>query len=353
MLRKVWVSSFLLTVFLLPAQQPQFRQLYVSGKVVLPDGSPPPVPVLIELWCEEQRQPQFYTDRKGQFNIPLGGDRTRTVADARRSLPGDAVGASGPDRSHVSLMNCELEARLSGFASTKINLGRRSVFESSDVGTIILRPLAKGEGSFISMNTLSAPPKARKAFEKAQKELTKKKPNPEKAVKELQKAVEIYPEFAAAWNLLGRQRTSMKDLAGARQAFQKAMESDPKFVPPCLALALMEMKQQKMAEAVKLTGRVLELLPELPEANYYHAIAHISLGDFNTAETSIRMVQKSAEANKYPRTHFMLGSILAQKGDIPQAAAELRRFLEVESSSRPAEAARQQLAQWEAEGKLK
>ena len=130
------------------------------------------------------------------------------------------------------------------------------------------------------------------------------------------------------------------------------MESDPKYVPPYLSLALLELKQQQMAEAAKYTDQVIKLLPELPEAHFYRAIAEMSLGDFNAAEESIRIVQASPEAPKYPRTHFMLGNILAQKGDIPGAAAQFRSYLQLEPSSSMADAARQQLSQWEAAGQV-
>jgi tetratricopeptide (TPR) repeat protein len=345
-LRKITTPCLLFFLFLMPLSglaQDQFRPLYLSGKVVLPDGSPPPEPAILELRCGDQRQPQYYTDSKGYFNFRVGGEPSHMVADSQRTLPGAPVGASGSDRSHVSLTNCELEAALPGYTSSKIFLGRRSVFENSNVGTIVLTPVAEGEGSFISMNTLSAPPDARKAFDKAGKELAKKRPNAKNATKELQKALEVYPQFAAAWNLLGKTRTMTNDLEGARKAFQKAIESDPKFVPPRLSLALLDLKEQRAAEAANMAGSVIKLLPELAEAHYYNAIAQFSLGNLSAAETSIHVIEKTPQAKQYPRIHFMLGNILTQRGEIQQAAVEFRQFLEMEPSSRAAEAVRKQL----------
>ena len=162
------------------AAQDLFRPLSLSGKVAMADGTAPPEQTIVELWCDGQRQPQEHTDREGKFNFRIGGQQSRGIADSQRQLPGAAVGASGSDRSFVSLTSCELQASLPGYNSTKIYLGRRSVFESSDVGTLVLRPVAKGEGSFISANTLAAPKDAKKAFDNGQKELSKNKPNPER-----------------------------------------------------------------------------------------------------------------------------------------------------------------------------
>ena len=348
---------FLLPAVLAPAALCQsnqlFRPLYLSGRVVLEDGSPPPAPALVELRCADQRQPQYYTDKKGYFNFRVGGEPSRSVPDSQRTTPGAAVGASGSDRSFVSLTNCELEAALPGYSSSKIFLGRRSVFESPDVGTIVLRPVAKGAGSFVSMNTLAAPEDAKKAFERAEKELQEEKPNAKKAVKDLDKATADYPQFAAAWHLLGKVRLTENDANGARDAFEKAISTDPKFVVPLLSLARLELQTQRMAQASELAGRALKLAPGSGEANYYLAVAEMSLGNMTTAEAAIQAVHASNEATRYPRTHFMLGNILAQKGDVKTAASEFRKFLDAEPASRAAEAVKAQLAEWEAGGLLK
>ncbi len=330
-----------------------FRPLTLSGRVLMDDGTVPPEPVIVELWCEGQRQPQEYTNREGKFNFRVGGDKSRAIADSQRSAPGQQIGATGSDRSFVSMTNCELQAALPGYTSTKIYLARRSVFESSDVGTLILKRASKGEGTLISMNTASAPEDARKAFENAEKELAKKSPNRKKAAAELQKAVGIYPQFASAWHRLGEALGAEGDMDGARQAFQKAIDADPKFASPCLALALLELKQQRAAEAARMAAKAIQLVPELAEAHYYNAIANMSLGNLDAAETSIRAVHAGGAAQKYPRTHFMLGNILAQKGKIQEAATEFRAYLAEEPSSQAAGAVRKQLEDWQAAGLTK
>lgn len=354
---RVLFPLFLVAVVLAPpvfCQSDQlFRPLYLSGKVVLEDGSPPPAPALVELRCADQRQPQYYTDRKGNFNFRVGGEPSRTVADSQRATPSTPVGASGSDRSFVSLTNCELEAALPGYMSSKIFLGRRSVFESSDVGTIVLRPVAKGEGLFVSVNTLSAPEDAKKAYERAEKELQKEKPNAKKALKDLEKAVAEYPQFSAAWHLIGKIRFAENNADAAKDAYEKAASTDPKFVLPLLSLASLELQTQRMAQASEAAGRALKLAPGLGEANYYLAVAEMSLGNMTSAEAAIQAVHASNEATRFPRTHFMLGNILAQKGDVKGAVSEFRKFLDAEPGSRAAEAVKAQLAEWESAGLLK
>ena len=348
--QRIWL---LLPPLLALGAQGQFRQLYISGKVVMPDGAPPPQPAKLELRCEGMTQPQAFTDSKGSFNFPVGGAKHRRIEDASRTGPMAPVGASGPDRSFVSLTNCELEASLPGYTSSKINLGRRSVFESPDVGTLILRPVAKGAGLLVSMTTLSAPEEARKAFERAEKETNKEKPNLDKAARELEKAVQSYSQFAAAWNLLGENRARRNDLPGAEDAFRKSAESDPKFLPPMLSLALLELKQNRMPEAAQWAERILKLAPEHVEASYYNAIALSTLGNLEAAEASIKVVHASPDAARYPRTRFLLGNVYAQRGQVQEAAAEFRQFLAAETAGPAAEAVRKQLAEWEAAGLIK
>lgn len=341
------------TLALLAPAAAQFRPLYLSGKVTMQDGSPPPDPVMIRLYCSDGRQPQAYTDRHGAFNFPVGGTQQERIMDASRTRPDAPVGASGSDRSFVSMTGCELMAYLPGYTSTKVDLGRRSVFENPDVGILVLRPAAKGEGRLVSVNTLRAPGKAKKAFEKAQKELAKPETDAAKPAKELEKAVEEYPEFSAAWNLLGEARIRMKDFPGARAALDKAIAAEANFVPPHLTLIRLDLAENRMADAVKTADRALELVPDEAEAHYYRAVALIALGKHNEAETSLKAVEASGEAKRYPRAHFMLGNILVSRGDIPGAAAQFREFLTEESGSRAAEAVRQQLDKWQAEGLLK
>jgi predicted Zn-dependent protease len=317
------------------------------------DGGPLPEPALVDLRCDGQRLPQRHTNDKGAFTFRIGGEPSRGIADSRRQMPGPAVGASGSDRSYVSLTNCELEATLPGYTSSKIYLGRRSVFESADVGTLVLRRLERSQGSMVSANTALAPPEARKAFERAEKEWTGKRPDAAKAGRELEKAIAAYGDFAAAWEMLGRVKLAQKDAAGARAAFEKAAAADPQFVPPVLALALMAVEQQQMPEAVRRAGDAIKLMPSLAEAHYYTARAKMALGEMEGAESSVRAVLGSPEAARYPRTRFMMGNILAQKGDLQGAAEEFRLYLEAEPGSRAADVVRKTLAEWRSAGRIR
>src|SRR5438552_3502977 len=48
------------------------RPLYISGKVTLDDGTPPPESVVMQLVCNASPRSIGYTDSKGRFSIDLG-----------------------------------------------------------------------------------------------------------------------------------------------------------------------------------------------------------------------------------------------------------------------------------------
>jgi Tfp pilus assembly protein PilF len=338
--------------FVFSFAQIEFRPLRLSGKVEMADGSALPEPARIELVCSGQIQPQAYTRDDGTFNFEVGGDQAQRVnaRDADRNLPSARVGARGEDRSHVSLTGCEVRAVLPGHHSTLVKLGRRSVFESPDIGVLILSPFDQSVGYFASPTTLKAPREARKAFEKAGKEAAKKNPNLKKALAELVKAVAAHPEFADAWNLKGEVHARAGELTEAEHCFQKAIEADSQLVPPYLSLALIELQRNQPTETIKFTERVLRLMPASGEAHYYNGLAEAALGNLETARESLISVAYSTDVARFPRSLYVLGNIHAQAAAFDLAAKEYRRYLDLEPDSKAAELVRAQLEEWKAKG---
>ncbi|MCW8138610.1 MAG: hypothetical protein KIT58_06875, partial [Planctomycetota bacterium] len=201
------------------------RPIFLQGKVVLDDGTPAPPQTVIERVCNGRPIPEGYTDSKGRFSFQVG-QNTNLVADAsfggadqdlamNRGMGGSqgmggmgggmgagGLGGRGGGITERDLMGCELRASLPGYRSSSVELTGRRMFDNPDVGTLILKKLANVEGFTISATTLHAPKNAQKAFEKGMKEASKKKLD--KAQKELETAVSLYPEYAVAWQALGQ-----------------------------------------------------------------------------------------------------------------------------------------------------
>ena len=339
------------------------RPIFLSGKVVLDDGTPPPEQVMIERVCNGVVRPEAYSDSKGHFSFQLGR-RDNLLMDAsmgsspdpgRNPLSGVPEGlpstaASGGNLGSVNLTGCEIRASLPGFRSQTVDLGRRSIFDNPDIGVIILHRLGNVEGSAISVTSLSAPREARKSYEKAQKILHEKNPKPADAAKELEKAVEAHPQYAAAWFLLGRTRLDLKEEEGARKAFEQSIAADSKYINPYMQLAEMELRANRWDAAANVTDRLVALNSQIPQAHFFSAVANFNLGKMELAEKSARNVLKGDEANRFPQAHQLLGAILARQGRFPSAAEEYRSFLTLVPSSPNADQLRKLLVEWEGLG---
>ena len=352
--------------------QPEFqRPIFLSGKVMLADGTPPGEPVTIERVCWGHRRPETYTDSKGRFSFQLGDKHSLAFADASTSpASDDAFGGAGFNSGgfdsraspgapavnafgRVDLSGCELRAVLPGYRSESVQLNQRSIFDRPDVGVIILHRIAKGQGISVSATSLAAPKQAKKAYEKALKELRKKDATSrklKKAIKELEKAVAEYPEYAAAWTLLGRTRLAVNDTEGAREAFDRATKADPKYLSPYIPLLRMELKEERWAEVNLVSERLLSLNPHMTEVQFYRAVAAFNLGKMDLAEDLALDIQSGERGKKFSGTRRLLGMIHARQGNFPLAATAYRDFLAVQPMGPIAKDLRRQLTEWEALG---
>jgi len=336
---------------------------------MMSDGSAPSQPVVVELVCQGSvvRQEHATTGGTFGFQITMGQRNFDQIQPIDASVStfgsgldnnlggmgtndpfGSGLGANRADS--INLSACELQGDLAGHQSEKIALGPRRVLDNPDVGVIVLHPNVVAEGGTVSLKTLAAPKKAKKAYEKALKELRKKKISHGKVAKELEKAVEIYPEFATAWQVLGEARIHLEDPEGAREAFGKALGADTQFASPRLSLAQMDLEAGQLETALELTEAALEINPQLAQAHFIRALAHTSLGRLDEAEVAALKVQDGSQAARFPGTHYVLGWIQARRGDFFSATQEYRAFLEMQPQAPIAVDLREQIATWESEG---
>jgi tetratricopeptide (TPR) repeat protein len=330
--------------------------VYLTGNVLMDDGTPPPGPVTIERVCGGAPRAQAYTDLRGRFSFQIGQTAgvTQDASEEGAGLPGaprpatSIASGTGPAQQATNapdmLANCDLRAVLAGFRSDLVSLGGRHLLDDPNVGTIMLHRLANVEGTAVSMASLQAPKEARRAYGKAQQDLRRNKS--EEAAKELLKAVEIYPKYAAAWYELGRIQEQRRDAGQARNSYAQAMAADSKFISPYLAVAELEAKAENWAALADVTSRLLKLdAVDYPMAYFYNATANLLRGRIDAAETSARAGEKLDPSHRYPRMEQVLGAILARKKDYAGAAAHLRIYLALEPDAEEAARTRKELAE--------
>lgn len=308
-----------------------FQPIFVSGHVKIEGGDKLSEPVAIERICNGVTRREGYTDFKGEFQLQIGqnpGFQDASENDPQ-PLPGNPMPASGRSLSHqtLSLQGCELRAVLAGFQSSTVRL-QPALGESfqTDVGTIMLKRMGEVTGSAISATSLAAPKDARHAFEKGSKAFFADK-LPE-AEKELEKAVRIYPEFAAAWSRLGDVQHREQNLKAAHESYEKALQADPQYVNPIFGLALLAIAEKNWKDAAQFTAQVNSLNPyAFPAAGFYNAAANYNLGNFQAAEDSAKKFKAADKQHSHPEVLLLLSNIQAQKDDFAGAAQQIHDYL--------------------------
>lgn len=307
------------------------QPVFVSGKVFMDGGGALSEPVPIERVCNGVVRREGYTDTKGQFQFQLGQtvefqDASSTDTPLLKNLTPQTTGTT-QDTQRLQFLGCEFRAVLPGFQSTSALLKMQGSTWQYDVGTIFLKRLADVKGATISLTTMSAPKDARHAYEKGEKAFSESK-FPE-AEKELTKAVDIYPAFAAAWSLLGDVHQQQNQYDEAIQAYSRAVSADPQYVKPQFGLALVAVQQKRWQDAATFTGAVMKLnAAAFPSAYFYNAVANYNAGNLDAAEESAKKY-KSVDAgdHHHPEICLLLSEIMAHKHNYSAAAQEMRDYL--------------------------
>ena len=315
------------------------QPVFVSGKVLLQGGGVLPEPVPIERVCNSVSRREGYTDTKGQFEFQLGLNTTfqdASESDTRITPASTPRPGSSASRRPLDLTGCELRAVLAGYQSSVVVL-RLTGGDSwqYEVGTIFLKRLGIAPGTTISVTSMAAPKDAMRAYEKAQKIKTEK---PEEAEKYLTKAVEIYPQFAAAWTLLGDIHRQRNEFDAARIDYARATAADPQFVNPAYGLTMIAMQEKKWDEAIHLSDQVLKLnAGAFPLAYFFSAAANYNLQKFEAAEDSARKFKALDTQHDHPDVCLLLSYVLSRKQDYAGAAREIRDYLAAAPNSPDAE----------------
>ena len=318
---------------------PANTMIFLSGKVVVSDGTVLTESASIQTICKGQVRTETHTDAHGNFSFQFGGG-SQTSSDSQLDAETAAgTGVTGrPDRR--DLQGCELQASFPGFTSDVIQLsGRFSGDENADVGRVVLHRMSTVQGFTISATTAQAPGSARKAFEKGQQ--LQKEAKWAEAQKTLEKAVAIYPKFAAAWFELGRVQLHRNDPPAARHSFRQSIAADSKYINPYVVFSQLALREQKWQELVEVSDQLLALDPvSFPDVWLWNTLANYCLNNVAAAEVSARRGLQLDPEHRVPKLEYALGMVLLKKPDYQGAAEHLRVFLKL--TTKPVEVAEAQ-----------
>ncbi|MBZ5703861.1 MAG: tetratricopeptide repeat protein [Acidobacteriia bacterium] len=327
--------------------------VFLSGKVVIDDGTPLTERAAIQTVCKGQKHNETYTDSHGQFSFEFV---TRSSAKT-----GNSAGIMDADSSWTNpttvLMtptsilgtqrdwkDCQLQAVLPGFTSDAVELSMISPFDHNDLGRIVLHRIEQIQGTTISATSAAAPGAAKKAFEKGRDQ--EKKSKWDEAQQDFEKAVQVYPSYAVAWYELGRMQAQKKDIAGAGHSFDQALAADPKFASPYQGLAELAFHARQWQQVVTLTEKLLALNPvNFPDAWFFNSVGNYFLQNLEVAEKSARQGIRTDEQHTIPKLEYVLGMILMEKRNYQEAGVHMQQYLHLVHNPADVDEAQKQLAQ--------
>ena len=343
-----------------PGRQPQqgtTGPIFLSGRIAMEDGSPPPSQVAIERVCNGQIRREAFADSKGQFGFQVG-QSVGVMQDAsddtpyQMGVPGSSgmnMGMSPTNTIQMgenSLIGCELRASLAGYRSDMVDLSDHRRLDNPDIGTIVLHPYGKVEGTTISVTTLQAPKDAKKAFERGRSAAKKQKWS--EAQEQFQKAVDIDPKFAEAWTELGEMYQIQKQPEEARKAYTQAMAADSHYIRPYFGMIELASAENDWKQVASLSDKAIALDSyDYPNLYFFDGVAYFNLGQYQLAEKSARSAQRLDSQHKLPRVDLLLSNILSERQDFSGAADAMRNYLKYLGEGPDAEMAKAQLAKLE------
>lgn len=314
---------------------------YYGGTIKVSGGALPWDPILVNVTCNGETKYTTTTDPKGNFLIaPKPGDASANTVAVTPNGTGEQQ-----NKFAAQYVGCNVQAALAGYESSSLTIADRNLTNDPNIGTITIKPAENASASSNSATTAAAPKDAIKAFEKARSEWIENKPD--KAQKDLQKAVQVDPQFAEAWYQLGKLQETQKS-SDATNSYQKAVAADPKFIPPYEHLVSSEVQAEKWQDVLDHTNKELELNPAgSPRIFYYNAVANMKLGKTDAAQASAQKAVAADAQHTEPNAEQLLAVILANKQDYAGALEHLRTAIKYMPPGPNADLVKKQIAQLE------
>jgi tetratricopeptide (TPR) repeat protein len=179
--------------------------------------------------------------------------------------------------------------------------------------------------STVSMAELAVPDKARREYANAQKKLAQR--NTAGAMAHLERAIEIAPDFAAAWNNLGTIAYQTRRYKEAEVYFRRGLQADPGAYEPLVNLGGVLLNLNKVEEALKYNLYAVLTRPGDALANSQLGMTYFEVGNLDLARKYLEAA-KRLDAAHFSHPQLLLTEIHLRQGRKEAAAAELEHFLE-------------------------
>ncbi len=170
-----------------------------------------------------------------------------------------------------------------------------------------------------------------------------------KAQEQFQRAIAVYPQFDRAYDHLGVAKQNGGDMAGAKAAYQKALELNDHNADAERNLARVLEGEKNWSDAEELLVRSLGIEPNNAGSLTLLSVAQLKQGKIDEAIASAGRVH-ALDHKSYATVHLVLAQAYELKGRSRDAIAEYQLFLSEEPNGPRSEAAKKRMAKLQATG---
>jgi Tfp pilus assembly protein PilF len=194
----------------------------------------------------------------------------------------------------------------------------------------------------VSARELAIPEKALRDYQDAQKDLATR--DVDAAVKHLERAVALAPQFALAWNNLGTIAYQTRHFARAEECFREALKQDPSSFEPLVNLGGVLVTLHKLDEALEYNVQATLTRPNDALANAQLGMTYFELGQFDPAVKYLERARRIDSAH-FSHPQLFLAEIHLRRGQKREAALVLEEFLQHHPDYPQAEKMRQSIVE--------
>ena len=195
----------------------------------------------------------------------------------------------------------------------------------------------------LNVRVAQIPSNARKEFEAGKKSMQEQ--NAAASMQHFQKAIELYPKYAEAYQLLAVLHMESGNLADAEPELVKATDIEPNLATAHFALGVCRNAMAKFADAEPPLKHGLDLDPDSVDGNYELAKTYFALGRWQDAEPhALRSERLKPE---FAPAHALMGDILIKKRDGMAALKEFKEYLRLDPKGQFAPGANDMVARIE------
>ena len=282
------------------------RYFTISGQVTLPNGRPASG-ALVRISTASGMPREIFATDAGRFEFP-GMEAGAYVLDAKSvSDPGLVADSVETDTTRTA----------TGNLSVNLILRESSPSTSGNYKPGIIS---------VEDRAQKIPKEAKRAFAQALK--FKEKNEPDKALENLSRAIQLYPDYYQALAERGDLSVFQRRLDDAATDFAQALKINAHYAPALRGAGYCKLEQGEFAEAVRDFEQSISADPTNAGTHLLLGVANLQLDQLDAAKAELL---KALSFNPPPlRAHIHLANLYAKEQLYEQAADELRKYLDAE-----------------------